>query len=111
MSWPPDRYEGKLVLPAASSAEPPVPPAEPDEPAVFDLIAATIERLYEREPKLTRELLVQLRGARPYQKPSADFSNPIVESIDVSRLLFRTNKHLLLIQDALHKKRANDRDF
>jgi hypothetical protein len=60
MSWPPDRYEGKLVLPEATAAA--AAPAS-DEPSAFDRITATLERLYEREPRLTRELLEQLRAA------------------------------------------------
>jgi hypothetical protein len=53
---PPDRYAGRLIPPgtlAPSSA----PPAEPESPSVFATITATIEALYEREPKLTRNLL------------------------------------------------------
>jgi hypothetical protein len=34
-----------------------------EESSAFDRVAAAVERLYEREPKLTRELLEQLRGA------------------------------------------------
>jgi hypothetical protein len=58
---PPDRYEGTLVLPVT-----PAPAAVPQaqaEPSAFDRIAAAIERLYEREPRLTRELLNELRSA------------------------------------------------
>jgi hypothetical protein len=58
--WPPDRYEGRLILPKSPA---PVSAPAPDEPSAFDSIAAAVERLYEREPKLTRDLLMQLRAA------------------------------------------------
>jgi hypothetical protein len=60
MGWPPDRYEGKLVLPESPAGG---PMAVREESSAFDRVAAAVERLYEREPKLTRELLEQLRGA------------------------------------------------
>jgi hypothetical protein len=60
MAWPPDKYEGKLVPPETAGA---APAAALEESSAFDRIAAAIERLYEREPKLTRELLEQLRTA------------------------------------------------
>jgi hypothetical protein len=64
---PPDRYEGKLVLPEATAA---APPQVQEEPSAFDRITAVIERLYEREPRLTRELLNELRAAK-LQRPQA----------------------------------------
>jgi hypothetical protein len=57
---PPDRYAGTLVLPGQlgpSSA----PPAEQESP--FDAITTAIDRLYEREPRLTRDLLEAFRSA------------------------------------------------
>jgi hypothetical protein len=58
-SWvPPDRYEGTLKLPEAPAPKP-APARTSEEPSA-------IERLYEREPKLTRNLLEQLRAAMAY---------------------------------------------
>jgi hypothetical protein len=59
---PPDKYEGKLVLPGTPATSP-VSPATVDDPSAFDRVAQVIERLYEREPKLTRDLLNELRAA------------------------------------------------
>jgi phytoene/squalene synthetase len=44
---PPDKYEGRLVLPGQLAPDH-APPAVVDEPSAFDRIAAAIERLYER---------------------------------------------------------------
>jgi hypothetical protein len=57
---PPDRYEGKLVLPETPT---PAPVPAPEEPSAFDRVASALEALYEREPRLTRNLLEQLRAA------------------------------------------------
>jgi hypothetical protein len=46
MDWPPDRYEGRMVPPAG------VANATPEASSTFDMIAAAIEVLYEREPVL-----------------------------------------------------------
>jgi hypothetical protein len=53
MDWPPDKYDGTLVLPGAA----------PAESLTLDGVATAIEALYEREPKLTRNLLERLRAA------------------------------------------------
>jgi hypothetical protein len=57
------QIRGKLVLPPGQPVSPPAPPAVVDEPSAFDRIAAAIERLYDREPKLTRDLLEAFRSA------------------------------------------------
>jgi hypothetical protein len=57
---PPDRYEGKLLLPESPAQ---AQASAAVEPVAFDRIAQAIERLYEREPRLTRELLNELRAA------------------------------------------------
>jgi hypothetical protein len=58
---PPDRYEGKLVLPSAPA--PVSPAAAAAESSRVDSIAVVFEELYAREPRLTRDLLRQLRAA------------------------------------------------
>lgn len=60
MGWPLDKYEGTLVLPGASAAAPTSPSTQ--EVSVFDSVVIAIERLYEREPKLTHDLLDVLRA-------------------------------------------------
>jgi hypothetical protein len=47
MTWPPDRYEGKLVLPTAAPASGSAPSSEE---STFERIAGAVEALYEREP-------------------------------------------------------------
>jgi hypothetical protein len=64
MAWDgPDKYAGKLVLPATPDHAAAAPPAEPEQPSVYDLVTQAIEALYECEPKLTRNLLERLRAA------------------------------------------------
>jgi hypothetical protein len=63
LSWPPDRYDGTLVPPAAPAGSAGRTSCGPEEPSTADSIAAAIEELYEREPKLTRNLLDLLRSA------------------------------------------------
>jgi hypothetical protein len=46
-------------MPARAAAA----PTASGGPSAFDRIAAAIERLYEVEPRLTRDLLQQLRSA------------------------------------------------
>jgi hypothetical protein len=58
----PDKYEGKLV-PPGSPAWVQLSRSFPEESSAFDNIAAAIEALYAHEPKLTRNLLEQLRAA------------------------------------------------
>lgn len=62
-AWvPPDKYEGVFV-PPATTAQNAAPPRAVNPDSVFDGIAAAIEELYAREPKLMRNLLQQLRAA------------------------------------------------
>jgi hypothetical protein len=61
MTWsPPDRYEGKLVLPTGAPASGPAPSSEE---STFERIASAVEELYAREPILTRALLEDVRMA------------------------------------------------
>jgi hypothetical protein len=57
--WPPDKYEGKLVLPSPSQRA----ARASVESSAFDVTAGIIEQLYEAEPKLTRSLLEAMRAA------------------------------------------------
>jgi hypothetical protein len=76
LTWPPDRYEGTLVLPEATASA--APPAL-DEPSAFDRVAAAFERLYEREPRLTRDLLNELRAASPAS--ACDWSGSVCQAL------------------------------
>jgi hypothetical protein len=58
--WPPDKYSGTLIEPALTAL--PSAPA-PEESSSFDQICEAFDRLYSREPHLTRALLEQLRSA------------------------------------------------